>query len=79
MIELGKQLFIWERGGFSEESTVILVWLYMSYVSCFGFLCFSYRPIGRDPFCVRVGIDLCTIGACFCHQRRLSQTPMLPR
>ena len=35
-----------------------------------------YRPIGRDPFHVRVDIDLCKFGACFHHLRRLIQIPM---
>ena len=38
----------------------------------------SYRPIGIDPYCVRVAIDLCSFGACFRHRRRLFQIPMSP-
>ena len=35
-----------------------------------------YRPIGKDPSCVIVDIDLCKFGACFRHLRRPFQIPM---
>ena len=51
-------------------SGYICVWVFV--LDFFALYC----PIGRDPFYVRVGIDLCTIGACFCHQRKLIRIPM---
>ena len=56
---------------------ILVLFIYMSgffFVSDF----FSfYYPIGKDPFCVRVDINLCKFGACFHHLRRLIQISML--
>ena len=58
--------------GFSEELMVIFVLFTHVWVPVSSLYC----PIGRDPFCVRVAINLCKFGACFCHLRRLIQIPM---
>ena len=71
-----KAVICLERGGFSEGLIVIFVlFIYMFGWFVSGFLSL-YRPMGRDPFCVRVDIDFCIFEACFHHRRKLIQIPM---
>ena len=73
---VGKAVVCFGKGLFSVRYrwSFLVLFIYVS-----GLLFFFYRPIGLDPFCVRVDIDLCSFGACFRHRRRLFQIPMSPR
>ena len=71
------------KSSYSFGKGVVSVRSWWSFLS--GYICVRvfvsvffvlYCPIGRDPFCVRVGIDLCTPEACFRHWRKLIWFPM---
>ena len=55
---------------------IFVLFIYMLRFFVSGFLSL-YHPMGRDPFHVRVDIDLCIFEACFCHWRKLIWISML--